>query len=299
MRNKSIQFPHPLLTKDGKDILNSSIDFIFRGYDDSEEDIKVKVELNLHCLGMEKLLELGQLKALVRVTCYKTSHREALPIAINSSSEISLDKNLFAEKINLEPWIVAADNVATYKLTEFNKNYFDKVTFKLNKGNILATAEGFDIILDKGITSNMSGIVNIAKGDKFHVHYAKNDDIDPSINGLITIYLPDKEFDCYKQLRDNKFKKCGVESYLLSSLVMPVIAEAISISQDEDYNDTEWAKVITDALNKHNINLEDEPEESSIELANMIFDDVIGKSLWELHDKMDELNKLPFDMEDE
>lgn len=298
MRNKSIQFPHPLLTKDGKDILNSSVDFRFCGYDDSEEDIKLKVELKLQCPGMESLLESGQLQALVRVTCSKTSKRKPVFIAINSVSEISLDKNLFAEKINLEPWIVAANDIETYKLAEFNKNYFGEVAFKLKKGNILATAEGFDVILDKVTTSNMSGIVNIAKGDKFQVHYADNNDIDPSIAGLITIYLPDKEFDCYKQLRDNKFKKCGVESYLLSSLVMPVIAEAVSKIEDDEYADTEWANVIGDALNKRGINIE-EAEESSLELANLIFDDVIGKSLLELHDKMNELNQLPFDMGDE
>lgn len=308
MRNRLLDFPHPVLSELGKDYVESSFSITLVSVDDSGNDLKVKLRYNLACDGLRNLVGMKKASVIVRTVCLKTLFRK-FSILNDDETEIIINKKDVSGTVEIEPWIVVNQDIDNFRLEEFNKDYFGMYSFNLKKGMVLAVAQGFEIKLNNIIEQNLRSIVCVTSDRErnyYHVSYPKISDSDTVDNDYITIYLPVEDYNRWRRLGSNKYKKNGVDKFLQCSIVLPVIVEALSLlkadelteDDEKEYLGTIWADSIYNALRKRGIHSLEDCEKSCSELANMLLNEISTVSLMELEEKMNELSMVPMNWED-
>lgn len=310
MRNKAIEYPHPVLNEYAKDFIDSNFSINIPSHGDDGINISLEIEYILNCKGIVQLLESGKAKIVCRVTCFRTSFRRTFDMNIEGKTWLSIPKRDVADSLDIQAMIVATTAYSDYKLSEFNPNYFGDKTFSLRKGDIIASEPGIKIKLSSIFEKNVAGIVlietNQAKS-KIEINYASVEETDPSLINYIVITLPDNEYKKYAELRTKKYFKNGIDRFLQSSLILPAITEAIAKlreeelyeKDDEHYKGTIWADSIFEALKKNGIDDLSGCNESNFELANKLLGNVVGDSFSNLMNKMKEWLTVRQDQEDE
>lgn len=309
MRNKAIEYPHPVLNEYAKDFIDSNFSINISSHGDDGINISLEIEYTLNCKGIVQLLGSGKAKIICRVTCFRTSFRRVFDMNIEGKTWLSIPKRDVTDTLDIKAMIVATAAYNDYKLSEFNSDYFGNETFSLRKGDIIANEPGIKIKLSSVFEKNVAGIVLVEtnpKIDKIKINYASAEETDPSLINYIVITLPDNEYRKYAELRTKKYFKNGIDRFLQSSLILPAITEAIAklreeelYDNDEHYKGTIWADSIFEALRKNGIDDLSECSESNFELANKLLGNVVGDSFINLMTKMKEWLTVRQDQEDE
>jgi hypothetical protein len=206
---------------------------------------------------------------------------------------------MVSDSIDFQGVIVATQNYDSYKLAEFNQDYFDGAIFKIRKGAVLANEPGLKIKLNSVLEKNASGIVQVTGSPsitEMKVNYATVEETDPALTNYIVITLPDAEYKNYAKLRTKKHLKNGVERFLQASIILPAVTEAISILRREEmveaeedepqYRGTVWADSILHALRGLGIEELASCNRSDYELANLILGNVVGDAVSNLMQKL-------------
>lgn len=301
MRNKAIEYPHPVLNEYAKDFTDSNFSINIVSHGDDGTNISLDIEYTLNCKGISQLLDSGKAKIILRVTCFRTSFRQTFDMNIDKNTLISIPKRNVTDALDIQAMIVATSACNDYRLSEFNANYFGSETFSLRKGDVIANEPGMKIKLSSILEKNVAGIVLVETSptiNKIKVNYASLEETDPARSNYIVITLPDHEYKTYAKLRTKKYLRKGIDRFLQSSLILPVITEAISKLRKEEelaeedktehFKGTIWADSILEALKKIGIeNLED-CLQSDVELANELLGNVIEDSFSNLMSKMTE-----------
>lgn len=304
MRNKAIEYPHPVLNEYAKDFTNSNFSINIISHGDDGSNISLEIEHALNCEGISHLLESGKAKIILRVTCYRTSFRQTFDMNIDKNTLISIPKRNVTDTLDIQAMIIATSACNDYKLSEFNSNYFGNETFSLRKGDVIANEPGMKIKLSSILEKNIAGIVIVTTSptiSKIKVNYASLEETDPALSNYIVIILPDNEYKTYAKLRTKKYLRKGIDRFLQSSLILPVITEAIAklrkeakdaeYEEEEDtehYKGTIWADSILEALKKIGIDDLTNCLQSDVELANELLGNVVEDSFSNLISKMTE-----------
>lgn len=299
MRNKAIEYPHPVLNEYANDFTdcNFSIEIISHG--DNGKDLEFELKYSLDCPGMLQMIHDGIAKMYLRIICYRTSYRTVKEIKVEGNTLIGIPKKYVSDVIDVQAMIVATQDFDNYKLDEFNNDYFENVTFKIRKGAVIANEPGIKIKLNTILEKNVTGIVQITGSplvSEMRVSYAAIEETDPALSNYIVITLPDKEYRTYTKLRTKKHLKNGIERFLQASIILPAVTEAISILRREElletdeedlhYKGTVWADSVFEALNNIGIQELATCNKSDFELANLILGNVIGDSISNLMQKL-------------
>lgn len=299
MRNKAIEYPHPVLNEYTKDFAECDFSIEIVSHGDNGKSLEFEIQYALDCPGMLQLIRDGIAKMYLRIVCYRTSYRTVEELKIDSNTIITLPKKMVTDVVDFQAMIVATQDFDNYKLNEFNNDYFEGASFRIRKGAVIANEPGLKIKLSTILEKNVSGIVQVTGSTsvtEMKVNYASVEEEDPALTNYIIITLPDNEYKNYAKLRTKKHLKNGVDRFLQSSIILPAITEAIAllrkeelIETDEDephYKGTVWADSIMQAL----INLGVEElatcNRSDFELANLLLGDVIGDSISNLMQKL-------------
>lgn len=299
MRNKAIEYPHPVLNEYTNDFAacNFSIEIVSHG--DSGKNLEFEIQYALDCPGMLQLIRDGIAKMYLRVVCYRTSYRTVEELKIDGNTIITLPKKMVTDVVDFQAMIVATKDFDNYKLNEFNNDYFEGASFRIRKGAVIANEPGLKIKLSTILEKNVSGIVQITGSPsvtEMKVNYASVEEEDPALTNYIVITLPDNEYNNYAKLRTKKHLKNGVDRFLQSSIILPAVTEAIAllrkeelIEADEDephYKGTVWADSIMQAL--VNLGVEELATciRSDFELANLLLGNVVGDSISNLMQKL-------------
>lgn len=303
MRNKAIEYPHPVLNEYTNDFQDSEFSIEVVNHNDNGNSLTIEIGCSLNCEGIKRMITDGIAKIVLRLTCFRTSYRVTYDLNLDSTSIINISKKLVSDVIDLQAMIVANHNYDTYELSEFNKNYFGTQQFHLRKGDVIANEPGIKIKLDTVLEKNMAGVVLIAVDpdiSEMKVNYATIKEDNPKLIDYIIITLPDNEYTSYAKLRTKKHLKNGIERFLQSSLILPAITEAIAKLRHEDYiienyddeeyeilyKGTIWADSILKALSILGIDDLANCKDSDFELANKILGNVVGDSINNLMQKM-------------
>lgn len=303
MRNKAIEYPHPVLNEYTNDFQDSEFSIEVVNHNDNGNSLTIEIGCSLKCEGIKKMITAGIAKIVLRLTCFRTSYRVTYDLNLDSTSIIDISKKLVSDVIDLQAMIVVNHNYDTYELFEFNKNYFGTQQFHLRKGDVIANEPGIKIKLDTVLEKNMAGVVLIAVDpdiSEMKVNYATIKEDNPKLTDYIIITLPDTEYTSYAKLRTKKHLKNGIERFLQSSLILPAITEAIAKLRHEDYiienydddeyeilyKGTIWADSILRALSNLGIDDLANCRDSDFELANKILGNVVGDSINNLMQKM-------------
>ena len=307
MRNRAIEYPHPVLNEYAKDYINSRFEIDVLSHSDSGAEIIIEVECLIDCEGLVKSIARGEAKPILRLTCYRTSLREIFDLNPTGSTIIRIEKKRITDSIDLQAMIVATQSIDKFSLPEFNTEYFGTVGFSIRKGDILANEPGFRIKLNTMLEKNMAGIVQV-RGDmqatSMSVHFAETTEERPDLADYIVITLPDMDYKNYAKLMTKKHLKNGVERFVQASVILPAITEAIanlraeeSVTDDNGdtithYKGTIWADSIYDALNKLGIIDIDDSQMSNYEIANMLLGNVTSDSISNLMQKLTEWSTI-------
>ncbi len=303
MRNKAIEYPHPVLNEYTNDFQDSEFSIEVVNHNDNGNSLTIEIGCSLKCEGIKRMITAEIAKIVLRLTCFRTSYRVTYDLNLDSTSIINISKKLVSDVIDLQAMIVANHNYDTYELSEFNKNYFGTQQFHLRKGDVIANEPGIKIKLDTVLEKNMAGVVLIAVDpdiSEMKVNYATIKEDNPKLTDYIIITLPDTEYTSYAKLRTKKHLKNGIERFLQSSLILPAITEAIAKLRHEDYiienydddeyeilyKGTIWADSILKALSNLGIDDLANCRDSDFELANKILGNVVGDSINNLMQKM-------------
>lgn len=305
MRNKAIEYPHPVLNEYTNDFIESNFSIEVVSHSDNGNTIELKFDYILSCAGVVDLLLRGLAKIIMRLTCFRTSYRTVYDMQLNGTTIISIPKKLVTDVIDIQAMIVATKNFDQYALKEFNKNYFGETAFALRKGDIIANEPGIEIKLSKVLEKNMAGIVLIntdPKISEMKVSYASIEETDPALTNYIFITLPDAEYRNYATLMTKKHLRNSIERFLQSSVVLPAITEAVSkLRKEEDsdepegdchYRGTVWADSIYEALSTFGIDDLSSNTQSDYEIANKLLGNVLSDSIINLKQKMIEWSTI-------
>ena len=213
MRNKAIEYPHPVLTEYTNDFGECDFSIAIVSHGDNGKDLEFEVQYSLSCPGMMSLIQNGIAKIMLRLVCYRTSFRILKELEIGKNTIITVPKNMVSDSIDLQGVIVATQNYDNYKLAEFNRDYFDGVSFKIRKGAVLANEPGLKIKLNSILEKNASGIVQVTSSPsitEMKVNYATIEETDPALTNEIVITLPDTEYKNYAKIRTKKHLKKNI-----------------------------------------------------------------------------------------
>lgn len=299
MRNKAIEYPHPVLNEYTNDFVGCDFSVEIISHSDAGNSIDFELKYNLNCPGIDKLLHDNIAKIVVRLICYRTSFRIIKELALDSTTLVSIPKKQISDVLELQASIVACNDYDNYYLDEFNRDYFGTVPQRIRKGDIIANEPGLKIKLNTILEKNASGIVQVTGSpsiSEMKVSFASTATTDPALTNYIVITLPDNEYKNYAKLMTKKHMKNGVERFLQASIVLPAITEGISklraeenYEQDEDdpkYKGTIWADSILHALSVIGVDNLGASTQSDYELANKILGNVISDSTNNLMQKM-------------
>jgi len=305
MRNKAIEYPHPVLNEYTNDFIEGGFSIEVVSNNDNGNIIELQFDYSLSCSGVAELLSDGLAKIVLRLTCKETSFRTVYDMELNGITVISIPKKNVANNIYIQAMVVATKNIDRYALKEFNRDYFGDTTFSLRKGDIIANEPGLKIALDTVLERNMAGIVLIntdSNAKEMKVSYASVEETNPALTNYIFITLPDVEYKNYAKIMTKKHLKNGVERFLQSSIVLPAITEAVSKLRMEEmlqedcvdchYRGTLWADSIHEAL--INLGIDDlaSNTQSDYEIANKLLGNVVFDSISNLMQKMMEWSTI-------
>lgn len=299
MKNRAIEYPHPVLNEFTNDFVNCAFDLSIGSHSDTGNSIDIELSYSLTGSGIQSLISQGLAKVFIRVVCYRTSFRKVFEMNNEDITVISLPKKNVTDSIDISASIVATQNINNYCLPEFNQDYFGGYPgFKLRKGDIIANEPGLTIKLNTILEKNMAGVVFINSNSAItepKVYFASVEETDPSLTDYITISLPDSEYKNYAKLSTKKHLKNILARFLQGALVFPAITEAVArlrreeeLEEDPDchYRGTIWAESLYNALNKMGIEELATCNQSDFEIANKLLGDVVGDSINILMQKM-------------
>lgn len=293
MRNKAIEYPHPVLNEYTGDYPGSRFAIEVLSHKDDGSEIVIEVESRINCDGLVQTIASGDAKVILRLTCYRTSLRKMYNLNPSGFTVIRISKRNVADSIDLQAMIVAAKNLNNFRLSEFNSNYFGDMEFKIRKGDILANEPGIKIKLNAILEKNMPGIVQVRRGrnTNMSVNFAETTEGNPDLTDYIVITLPDEDYENYGRMMKSKYLKKDIERFIQASVILPVITEAVGKLRAEEttlgedgesvthFKGTVWADSIYDALAKKGITDLSENYMSDYEIANILLGNVTRDSL--------------------
>lgn len=285
MKYRGVDFPHPLLQNGEDDYIDCSFDIEVNENETKIDgnDIALAANYSLCCDGLNKLIDTGTAKVILSVQSTLLSYRTNFDFKKNVTSAIfRVPKNSVANKIELIGYVVATDTIESFALKEHNAEYYNGISFKIRKGDILAKSTKIDIPIDDSeLEKPISSIFNISEDPEMEmmIHPDFEDD-------KINIKLKPDAYNIYYQLRD--YNNGSFRRALIGLVVLPVLTEAVdkiigNLQCDESERDEmmfnrRWFRAIDKKLKENNIDLKNPPE-PAVSIASNLLGDAVSNAL--------------------
>lgn len=237
MRLSARSYPHPVLGN-RDDVPGAAFQATLEMSADKQY-IYITVDINCSCNTINTLLNGGRAAYVLHVECSNTLFRRAYEFR-ERHHRISIGADYLNDAVEVNVFVVATESIVQYTLTEAHPDYADAV-FDIQRGDILAVGEGqvFHVESRFDSLSRIGSIMQINESPK-------DGDIpmEPDFNGdKIVIFLSKTDFADYKMLKLHE----GVRGPLTTTIVLPVLVEAIHILKEESdgINDTRrWIRAL-------------------------------------------------------
>lgn len=268
-------FPYPVLATymdDYKDNTFESSASINRIAKEIEFELKCKVNNK----GLCELIDQEKASYVFHIECAPTSYRQVVTTKENCVYH-KIEAGKLVGKVQICTFIVAIQDIETYQNDDFADDY-EGTLFTIEKGNILAIGDQFNVIVDKEkdelgkIPSVFSILRKINPNEK-----ELSVDID---NSKVKIWLPEKEYYNYQRIANVP----ALQPSLHGMIVLPVLVhifEQMKQGGIEDYEEHRWFKSIKKSLGMHDIELNAESiqRECSIKLAQLVLEMPVARAL--------------------
>ncbi len=271
-------FPHPVLSEDRDDYINSKflVDLDIKYI---ANKIRFTIEYTLENEGLEKLLKEGKIEVVYRIESPQTMYRTIVKGKSNKVKKI-IDETLINGNIKVSSYIIAKQNIKGYRNELFHDDY-KNLYFDIDKTAIIAIGEKYRFRLDKDMEElyNIPSIFVISRsGDK--------DIQDMSINfegDKINIILSDEDYVHQQNLGAFPVYQPVLHSMIIMPALIYLFTELKEAPDEriEELSEKRWFKSIDGVLRKMNLGLEKYYLEyhTPYKLAQMILDNPINRAL--------------------
>lgn len=279
MKKTNINYPHPVLSASNEDYINSSFNIELPVNPYVEGDLaKIKIVYSLKSQGIQELIENDKARVTVYLESVEAEYRKIFYFPKSSNSlALDINKNNLSKKLQIKGYIIANTKISPFKLQEHNSDLFGSVPFSLNKGDIIAIADGYTIPLE-----NFDPLVD--RPSIFSIRkQTENPNEEISVDMLtrdkITILLNEDTFTKYQIL----YQASDVRSLLASMFAVPVLVDALSYVKNADPEEIEalqelkWYQVVDTKIKELHLDLS--KEDSMTKIANTILPHVFRTNI--------------------
>ena len=269
MALNAISYPHPVYGN-GDDIADAVMEPIIK-YTISDEALQIRAsDLTTGHSDIDKLVNDGKARWQIRVKCPRTYIRESFLVADQEWS-INLAGPDYEGSVEVETCVVAIENIDNYTPVNSHEDY-DNESFQIKSGELLAIGPDFTFLVDKEydpLKAPVASLLKVVEGEHDTGAFQLTLDDD-----LIIIKLSKKDWQEYAGIRDR------VPSLLHSSIVLPVLADAISnIDKNEG---TLWSDRLKELVGKKEIDIE-----CPLMAAQELLDSPLTRTFDEVNAKLD------------
>lgn len=279
MKKTNINYPYPVLSASNEDYINSSFDIELPVNPYVEGDLaKIGICYSLKSQGIQELIENDKARVTVYLESVEAEYRKIFYFPKSSNSlALDINKNNLSKKLQIKGYIIANTKISPFKLQEHNSDLFGSVPFSLNKGDIIAIADGYTIPLENfDPLVDRPSIFSIRKQTE-----NKNEEIsvDMLTRDKITILLNEDTFTKYQVL----YQASDVRSLLASMFAVPVLVDALSYIKNADPEEIEalqelkWYQVVDTKIKELHLDLS--KEDSMTKIANTILPHVFRTNI--------------------
>lgn len=277
MKKTNIGFPYPVLSSDNNDYIDSS--FSIEGMMEPEIEngtIRIPLKYYLNSNGLTDMIKNKKAQVLIYCESPNSSFRKIERYDFDMD-EIVLEiaaSNL-SQLLKIKGMIISNDFFDDFCFDEHNKELFGDFKFKINKGDILAISNLFEVELDSvDPLANKPSVFSIRPDDD------AKDAIRVDYQDVkIDIFLRREIYDQYQELRDEP----ALRTVLASYFVLPALVEVLCFikngvsDDDEDIKSKPWYISITNRLKALKINLQDQVSMTTV--ANKILTDIVQETM--------------------
>lgn len=219
-------FPYPTInnSKNASCFQNSNFALIYDDVEDDNNLVLKNAHIELDNQTLIELFEQGKIDATVIVECSSTIFRKSFKIS-------RIPKDIIVPVINLRDQVVIscfvyATEDFSYISDDFLEDY-QGYTFNIEKYDILAIDDGFTtkIEYDESKDKKVSSIFSIIKDEFISNNVMK---IEPTSKKIV-IHLPEEQFGCYENMKNND----NYQEIFFSILTIPALIACLQSIQDQ------------------------------------------------------------------
>lgn len=282
MNSTKWDFPHPLLIDGNDDYTLGSFSLVEGKHITKEDEFEFCFTYNLNCPGLEKYIQEHHAEIEIFASSSLAKFRERRCFSHGETTlHFHIPKNDIVKAVDFTAFIVAAGD-DKFILPEHNPEYYHGTTFALRKGDILAISSTITVDLDDSeLQKPLMSIFKISESSDNNATPNFDDD-------KIEILLPKETYSTYDKL---KAHYPTIRRNLSAVVTLSALSDAIEIMRLEDafqYQGYRWFRALSNRLAQHGIDIS-ETELPSMEIANLIYGDIISDALNSLKDLLDKV----------
>ncbi len=252
MRLSARSYPHPVLGN-RDDVPGAAFQATLVMSTD-KECVYISADVTCSCEALNALLKDGRAAYVLHIECSNTLFRRAYEFR-EPQHRVSISADNLNDAVEVNVFARAKDHIPGYCIPEAHSDYAG-AQFDVQRGDILAVGEGqvFHVESDFDSLSRIGSIMQINESPK-------DGDIpmEPSFDGdKIVIFLSKSDFADYKVLKLHE----GVRGPLTTTIVLPVLAEALHILKEESdgMDDTRrWVRALARRIENLGLSGESQP----------------------------------------
>lgn len=224
MKAKNISYPYPVLGNE--DDVEGDLKVSFK-HVLGRDKIKLRPAFKLKNDTLAKLIKEEKASFTMEIECNSTFFRKNF-VSFNKNSEFTIKSNLVRERVDAGFFIRAASIISDYKIKGCHPDY-EGFSFNIEPGDILAVGGFTSFIAEKDfdpMRPSISSFMAVKEGNQekgpMTINYSDDD--------KIIIELSRSDWRNYIRIKGRK----TMAGALHSSIVLPVLADAIRIVKEEN-----------------------------------------------------------------
>lgn len=272
-------YPHPVLSSETDDYLNSEFTFDAK-VEKKIKELKFSFVVSIKNDEINQMISEGYADILIHIECPLTCYRQIIKTSEYMFCKY-IDEKEINGKVTLCAFVVAKKDIEKYHNSDFNKDY-DGISFFVEKGSILAIGGQYtlDIIKEVDELTKIPSIFSICQ-------YASDEGESMNIQmdgEKIVIGLSANTFQNYKISTSMPPTMHPIFHSIIIVPCLIYVFETLRREGIEEYEDLRWYKAIKKTLSKYEVNLNKEllSEIPSYELAQKLLEYPIDKAFSEI-----------------
>jgi hypothetical protein len=280
MKLDIVSLPHPILRKDGGEIVGrfeTHIGLVIA------TETTLTVSQILQNEAMEKLIADGKAVFFVDVSCSSTMYRMGFELPGDGSSQIKIDSKFLRDTVVATCLIIAKQDIPRYK-NVYTTDFFDGQAFAVHKGEILgySGSDSFEVTKDWETPGSEGAFFMFYKHAGKDVKYELGSD-------PILIKLPEEDYENMKKIKKSEdLKRVFISLYVYPAMLW-VMSEFLSEDRSATHNHRKWHKKLTDLMKEDRMRRIGVSVENIPELVQAIFDYPLTNSLNDLNSIVDKI----------